>query len=154
MSLDAGGIELKFGQLLLEFGLGQSLENLLPDAPLAPAVEPTPDAVPIAEAFGEIPPGNAGLQDIEHRVDERAVVGGRSWRIGFSSGQQRFDPVPLLVGELMSSASHWCPPCDADSVTPIADKNRAQTTPRLSTLPRAAHRSLTVQQPWKALSPL
>ena len=57
--LDAAGVELKLGQLRLQAFLSQSFEDLSPDAFSAPAIEPSPDAVPVAEPLGQIPPGDA-----------------------------------------------------------------------------------------------
>jgi hypothetical protein len=55
----------------LQVGVLQDLEHPLPDPLLAPAIEPLPDGVPVAEAFGEVAPGGAGLGDPEHGVDAR-----------------------------------------------------------------------------------
>lgn len=55
--------------LLLERG-----QDPIPDARRAPAVEPTGDRAPRAEAFRQIPPWRAGLEDPEDPIDDPPMV--------------------------------------------------------------------------------
>jgi hypothetical protein len=72
-------------------------EELAPDALARPAVEPPPDGVPVAEAFGQVAPGRAGLGDPQDGVDEQAVVPGGDAGVALLARKQILDAIPILV---------------------------------------------------------
>src|SRR4029078_8481464 len=74
-------------------------EELTPDALARPAVEPAPEGVPLAETFGQVAPGGAGLGDPQDDVNEQAVVLGGDTRLSCPSGQQVLDALPVLVAD-------------------------------------------------------
>jgi len=82
MRPDHGAVEEEPFQV----GILQGQEHPLPDPLLGPAIEPLPDGVPVAEAFGEVSPGGAGLGDPEHGVHEEAVIFGRDAGVTGLSG--------------------------------------------------------------------
>lgn len=83
----------------------QRLENALPGAVSAPAIEALEGRVPVAVALGQIAPGSTAASDPEHSVDETAVViGGASRVIGFT-GEQVLNAEPVFVGDLLREPS-------------------------------------------------
>src|SRR5262249_47465871 len=99
MRPDHGAVE----QEPLQVGVLQGQEPPLPGPLLRPAIEPPPDGVPVAEAFGEVPPGGAGLGDPEHGIDEEPVILGRDAGVASLPGQKVSDPLPVLILDLMAS---------------------------------------------------
>ena len=77
----------------------QDLEDLPPYALTRPAVEASPDRVPVAEALGQVAPGSTSLGDPQHGVDEQAVVLGGDATKALASGQEVFDAVPIFVAD-------------------------------------------------------
>ena len=66
MSANNGGIDKVQVPVDLTTGIGldlQSRQNVLPQAGLAPAIEPTGDGADRAIALGQIPPRRAGAQN-------------------------------------------------------------------------------------------
>jgi len=78
---------------------GQMLEDLLSDASLGPAAEPSMGVFPVAKALGQITPGDAGAVPMEHGLDESAIVMGGRPDMADPSRQQVFDPLPLVVAQ-------------------------------------------------------
>lgn len=104
MGLDDGGIEMGFRQFRFEPVFTEGAKNPFPDPVLAPAIETSPDGVRVAEAFGQVRPGNAGLQDKQDGVHKQPIVFCRApWIAGFPR-QEKFDGRPLLVRQFMSPA--------------------------------------------------
>src|SRR5262249_47279457 len=92
---DDGGVEDE----PLEILVLKLPEELAPDALERPSAEAFPDGVPVAEAFGQVAPGGAGLGDPQDGIDEQAVVPGGDPRLSCSTGQQVSDALPLLVAD-------------------------------------------------------
>ena len=79
--------------LLLDLG-----EDVVPDAGLTPAIEPTGDRADWPVAFRQVAPRRTGADDPEDTIDDTPVVGGRAssrWLLG---RQQWLDFRPLLIG--------------------------------------------------------
>ncbi len=75
----------------------EGVEHPPPDSLPGPAVEPPPDAVPLAEAVREVTPRGPRLGDPENRVDEQAVVLGDLPVLPGAAGQEILDPPPVVV---------------------------------------------------------
>jgi len=99
LRLDAGGIQLQFFQVYITERLGEAL----PDASFAPTIETPPNAVPVAEAFGEISPGDACFSDEKHGIDEEAIVFAAAPSVCFFTCDERFDLVPLRISQFVPS---------------------------------------------------
>ena len=93
---------MNLGQFFLQVFFTQGVENASPHAPLAPAVETLPNAVGLAEPLGQVFPGHARLQHVQHRVDEQAVVLRPATRIALLAGEQALDRFPLVVTQRVS----------------------------------------------------
>jgi hypothetical protein len=85
-------------------GLGERVENLLPDAGAAPALVPAIDRLPGAELLREGAPGSASLDDPEHTGEQGAVVVARPAPRWLGRRQERHDPLPLGITELEAAA--------------------------------------------------
>ncbi len=81
----------------LQVGVLQRLEDPEPDPLGGPAIEPLPDRVPLAEAFGDVAPGGAGLADPEDGVDEETIVLGGDAGVAGPAGEEVFDPFPVFI---------------------------------------------------------
>jgi hypothetical protein len=86
-----GGLRLPRGQ------------HPIPDPGRVPAPKPAVDGLPGSVPLGQIPPGGAGAQEPEDAVEDRAVILGRPPRARALWGQQRGEPLPLLVRPVVSS---------------------------------------------------
>ena len=53
----------------------------------------------ITETFGQVAPRNAGPVAIQHRFDEQPVVTCSHADMALTSGQQGFDPFPLIISK-------------------------------------------------------
>src|SRR5262249_22121489 len=81
------------------------VEDAVPGAALAPAVEAGVDGLPRAEELGQVAPGGAGVQDPEDAVDHEAVVLGRP--SGPLTGrEQGAQDLPLGIGQAVSRSLH------------------------------------------------
>jgi len=76
---------------------GQQLENALENPALRPAAKALMDDLPIAEALGQIAPGNAGSIAVQDGFDKQSIVRRRASHMAFAAGQKILDPVPLVV---------------------------------------------------------
>ena len=76
------------------------VHQTVPNAGLPPAVEAVVDRRVRPIAFGQIAPGTARAQDIEHAVDDLAVV--LRFRPPAIHGQQRLDDAPLEVRQIVA----------------------------------------------------
>jgi hypothetical protein len=81
----------------LQVGVLQDLEDPEPDPLGGPSIEPFPRRVPLAEAFGYVTPGGAGLADPEHGIDEETIVLGGDAGIAGSAGKEVLDPFPVFI---------------------------------------------------------
>lgn len=102
MSLHAGRVEADLLEFFLQAFLAQRVEDPLPHAPLAPAVEPLPDAVGLAEPGRQVVPRDARLQHEHDRVDEPPVVLRRPPRVARFARQQVANRFPLLLSPCVS----------------------------------------------------
>jgi hypothetical protein len=89
-----------------------SLEYRFPAAFFAPSVKALKDGVVLTEALRQIGPGCPGTVDPEHGINEEAVVLGSASGVAFFAGQQRFDTLPLFVGDLVASHGVFARRCD------------------------------------------
>ena len=90
-------------------GIGcERLKNTRPDAGCGPATEAPMHVFPVAEAFRQIAPRDAGPVAIQHRFDEQAVIRCRHPDRTLSAWQKILDPVPLIVAK--SIAPHRSAP--------------------------------------------
>jgi len=83
--------------------LGQGLENTLPHTAAAPSHMAQMHDAKIAEALGQVAPGNAGAVAIEHRIDEQPVVLGGGSNVSGPAGQQVLDLAPLAICQGISA---------------------------------------------------
>ena len=60
----------------------------------------------IPESLRQVSPGNTGSVAVQHRLDKQAVIFGCAAHMAFSSGQEVFDTLPLVVTESVSSCWH------------------------------------------------
>src|SRR6516162_1748781 len=90
---------------------GQMLEDLLPDAGIAPAAEPSMGILPVAESLRQITPGDSGPVAIEHRLDESTVVFGSHADMAPPARELVLDPFPLVVAQSISC--HWSAFCQS-----------------------------------------
>ena len=81
----------------------QLLEDPLPDPLGTPTIEPLPDRVPASEPLGEVAPRDAGLGDPEDGVDEEAIVLGRHAGVPRLPGEEAFNPIPVLLRDLVAT---------------------------------------------------
>jgi len=58
----------------VEVRVTQGREERVPATGPGPAVEASPDTIPVTEALGQVAPRHAGAGDVQDRVDEAAVV--------------------------------------------------------------------------------
>ena len=75
----------------------QQPENALENATLRPPAETLMHNLPIAEALGQVAPGDAGTITVQHGFDEQPIVRRRASHMAFTTGQKILDPVPLIV---------------------------------------------------------
>src|SRR5437868_9272910 len=68
---------------------------------LSPPCEAVVDGLARSEALGEIPPRHAGLGSVDDRIDEQAISADGLGPAA-SLGQNRLQPLPLLVGQGMT----------------------------------------------------
>src|SRR5207248_605932 len=90
-------------------GIGREmLEDALPDSGFGPAAKAPMHVLPVAEAFRQVAPGNAGAVAIQNRLDEQAVVRRGHADMALPSRQQLLDPLPLVIAQ--SVAAHRSAP--------------------------------------------
>ena len=76
---------------------GEILKHPLPYTAFGPTAEPQVDLYPVTEPLRQIAPRHPGTITIEHGLDEQPIVGRGHPDRAFTSGQQVFDPLPLIV---------------------------------------------------------
>lgn len=87
-------------------GIGREmLEDPLPNAGFGPAVVAAVHVLPVAEPLGQVAPGDACPVSVEHSFHEQAVIGRGDPNRAFSSRQDLFDPIPLVVTKPITA--HW-----------------------------------------------
>ena len=84
-------------------GLGECHRHSLPDAVLAPTPEAAPDAVPIAVAFGHVPPRRAGAQPPQHSIHRRSTIQRRPASVTLHRRQQLIQNSPFHVAQIPSA---------------------------------------------------
>ena len=85
-------------QGVLEIGIArQGLEEAFEDPFLHPAAKAPEHTVPVAECLGQVAPGRPGPGHPEHRLEDQPVVGRGATGIPRLAGQQRRDPLPLII---------------------------------------------------------
>ena len=92
----------------LQIGLLKCDKDMLPHAPLRPAVESLKDTVPLAESLRHVTPRRSPANDPQHRIPKLPIVIGAPSRTPRLPRQQTFPPLPLLVRQLKST--HDIPP--------------------------------------------
>ena len=76
---------------------GEELKDPFPDPGLCPAAEAAMDVLPLAKAFRQIAPGNAGAKAVEDGLDEQANSLRRSRQLNQFGRRQIFDPVARVI---------------------------------------------------------
>jgi hypothetical protein len=76
---------------------GQQLENALEYAALRPSTKALMHNLPIAEALGQVAPGDAGSIAVQNGFDEQPIVRRGASHMTYSAWQKILDPVPLVV---------------------------------------------------------
>jgi hypothetical protein len=80
------------------------LQDPVEDLGRIPARKFGVNGLPGAEALGKVAPGNARLRNVEDRIHEGPI--GEFGRTGFAAAlgrQQRLNPLPFFVGQLVTS---------------------------------------------------
>jgi len=75
-----------------------ALEQTLPDAGFAPAIEAAGHGAPGTIAVGQVAPGSAGAQKLPDTVEDASMVRSGPAGFGFLRRKQRLEPLPLRVG--------------------------------------------------------
>ena len=111
---------------------GQEPENPLENTALGPSVEALIDDFPVAKALGQIAPRNAGSKPEENGFDEQPIVRRRAAHMAFTTRQNVFDPILLIVAQCISSHRSAPPRADHSRVrhllireSPIDPKHEA-----------------------------
>src|SRR3974390_278062 len=86
-----------------QIGVLEFPEDAFPSPLPGPPVESPPDAIPIAETFGQVPPRSPGFRDPKDCIDEQAIILGCHPRTALPSRQKSLDPIPVLIGDLVTS---------------------------------------------------
>ena len=73
-------------------------EKAVPEARLAPTVEPAGDRTDWSVAFRQVAPRRTGADDPENAVDDASVVGGWPPSLRLLGRQQGLDFRPLFIG--------------------------------------------------------
>src|SRR6185312_491007 len=60
------------------------------------------DGLPMPVVRGNVAPGQPAAGSPEHPVDHRTVIGPAPTSLRFLTGQQRLQPGPFLVGQIMT----------------------------------------------------
>ena len=76
---------------------GQLCEESMPDALPRPSGKALVSAIPETKLRGKITPRTARASDPEYGLDKQAIVRCGSTRIAALTGQQRFDPLKLVI---------------------------------------------------------
>src|SRR4029079_16962206 len=63
---------------------------------------PVVDGLPMPVVRGHVAPGQPAAGSPEHSVDHGAVIGPAPTPLRFLTGQQRLQPGPFLVGQIMT----------------------------------------------------
>lgn len=103
----------------------QRRQHVRPDAGRRPAAEAAPGRAPGTESLRQITPRRAGAKDPEDRAHDGTVITGRAAGRRPLRGEQRREAVPLLVGQLISTA-----PPDLPLDLPLDPLRRAVRPPR------------------------
>jgi hypothetical protein len=82
---------------------GQHIEDTFKNAPLRPPIVALPDRFPATESFGQIPPGTPGAVTIEHGIDKKPIVLGRTADVPLTPRQKVPDPAPLVISKGMAT---------------------------------------------------
>src|SRR6185295_9987394 len=98
MGADGGGIQNQHVQIRLT----QRGQDRIPAALRGPAVEASPLAVAVAEPLGQVGPRNARTGDVQHCVDEPAIVFGDASMLSRLARQKVLDAVPVGIGNRVS----------------------------------------------------
>src|SRR5215204_1402003 len=128
MRADHGAIEIVDQPVQGPAAVGLRLErgeHPVPDALLAPAVEPTGDRLPAAQLRRQVPPGCAGPVQPQNRLHDPPVIVGRPARPRFLGRQQGPEPLPLFVSQLFSYHNYSLPLCRH-----ALDPGRPESSPR------------------------
>ena len=96
MSAHDGGVDHHVLVIVL---FGQELENPLENAALGPSVEALVDALPVAEALGQITPRDTGSKPEKNSFDEQPIVRRRAAHMAFAARQNVLDPIPLVIAQ-------------------------------------------------------
>jgi hypothetical protein len=81
-------------------GIGcKELKDPFPDPGLRPPAEAAVDVLPLAEAFGQIAPGNASPVAIDNGFYKQAIVRRGHANGTLPTGHMLFDPVPLVIAQ-------------------------------------------------------
>ena len=77
-------------------------KEAVPEAGLAPAVQPTGHGGPRTIPCGQIAPRRPGAEDPQEAIEEAAMVHRRTSSRRFLGWKQGVKPLPLRIGECMS----------------------------------------------------
>jgi hypothetical protein len=103
------------------------LEDALPHTRVGPAAEAPMHLHTIAEAFGQVAPGNTGPVAVEHRLDEQPIIRRRDADPALLPRQQVLDSVPLVI--VQAIAAHRSAP---NRLTAYESENRPHRNPAQS----------------------
>src|SRR5215212_1410884 len=79
------------------------LEDALPHTRLGPAAEAPMHLHAVAEALGQVAPGNTGPVAVEHRLDKQPIIRRRDADPALLPRQQVLDSVPLVIVQAIAA---------------------------------------------------
>jgi hypothetical protein len=105
MRSNAAAIDIMNRPVQLTRGIGlllNGLEEALPDAGSSPAIEAAGHGAPGAIGFGQITPGRTRAQQPQDAGEDASMARSGSAGLRLLRGKQRWEPLPLRVGEVSS----------------------------------------------------
>ena len=81
---------------------GQGVQELSPSAIFLPITEAIVDRTPVSVVLGQVVPGCAGAENLEHGVAEATVVPGGASHFAGAAREERFQYCPGAVGRVVA----------------------------------------------------
>ena len=94
-------------------GIGLLLDSLkerLPDTGFLPAIETASHRAPTSKTLGQITPGGTRTEDPQDATDDASMIQSRSTGFRLLRRKQRFEPLPLRMGQFFSFHTDECTP--------------------------------------------
>src|SRR4051812_17704204 len=82
---------------------GEELKDPFPDPGLCPAAEAAMDVLPLAKAFRQIAPGDAGPVAVDNGFHKQAIIRRGHANPTVPAGQLVLDPIPLVIAQCVAA---------------------------------------------------